>query len=157
MAAVVALIVIIGKLVGGSPAPLANDPPPATQAPVDSDAGDDGVVRIDPTPSALKPSSGPQVVSLATSFAKNWIQHDRSADDWLEALRPMCTETLTAELDGVDPVSVPASRITGAAHVEALADSYVEVAIPIDAGTLRLRLVAPGGKWLVDGIDWERT
>ncbi|WP_212828192.1 hypothetical protein [Catellatospora sp. TT07R-123] len=157
LAVFVVFIVAIGKLVGGGSVLPADEPPPTTQHTVDADADDDGVVTVDTTPSAVTPTNGPEALALATSFAKNWIRHDRNAKEWLDALRPMCTDALVTELDGVDPVSVPANRITGTAHVEALADTYVEVAIPIDAGTLRLRLVAPQGKWMVDGIDWERV
>jgi hypothetical protein len=33
----------------------------------------------------------------------------------------------------------------------------MDVSIPLDAGTLSLRLVVTEGHWLVDGVDWERT
>jgi hypothetical protein len=105
----------------------------------------------------MKASNGPQAITVATKFAQQWIKHDRSATDWLDSIRPYSTGALVAELDGVDPAGVPAERITGAARMEALADSFVEVVIPIDAGLLRLRLIASQGRWLVDGIDWERV
>ncbi|MBV1853439.1 hypothetical protein [Catellatospora tritici] len=156
LAIVVVFIVTIGKLLGGTTTPLTSAPP-APHSTIDPDEGDDGVVKVEASLSPLKPSSGPEAATLATSFAKNWIRHDRDAAAWLKALRPMCTEALTAELDGVDPAGVPASRITGPAIVDAFAETYVEVSIPIDAGTLRLRMIASAGTWLVDGIDWERA
>lgn len=159
LAAVVAVIVTLGKLLGDPTPPVTSSaqPPSASEVVVDPHAGDDGVVEIDPSPSPVKPSNGPQAISVATKFAQQWVKHDRSATSWLDALRPHSTETLLTELDGVDPAGVPASRITGSARLEALAASFVEVVIPIDAGLLRLRLVADEGKWLVDGIDWERA
>ena len=47
--------------------------------------------------------------------------------------------------------------MTGCLAKGAAADTFVEAVIPIDAGVLRLRLVALQGRWLVDGIDWERA
>lgn len=159
LAGVVAVIVALGKLLGDPTPPATSSVQPTIAAPsaVDPHEGDDGLVQLDPTPSPMKASNGPQAISVATKFAQQWIKHDRSAATWLDSLRPHCTEALVAELDGVDPAGVPADRITGAARMEALAESFVEVVIPIDAGLLRLRLVASQGRWLVDGVDWERV
>ncbi|GAA2353016.1 hypothetical protein Cme02nite_27020 [Catellatospora methionotrophica] len=159
LAAVVAMIVALGKLLGDAPPPVTSpaQPPVASPSAVDPHEGDDGLVQLDPTPSPMKANNGPQAISVATKFAQQWIKHDRSAAAWLDSLRPHSTKALVTELDGVDPAGVPADRITGAARMEALADSFVEVVFPIDAGLLRLRLVASGGKWLVDGVDWERV
>lgn len=159
LAGLVAVIVALGKLLGDAAPPVTSpvQPPMAAPSAVDPHEGDDGLVQLDPTPSPMRASNGPQAISVATKFAQQWIKHDRSADAWLDSLRPHSTETLVAELDGVDPAGVPADRITGAARMEALADAFVEVVIPIDAGLLRLRLVAMQGRWLVDGVDWERV
>ncbi|GAB4059614.1 hypothetical protein [Catellatospora paridis] len=159
LAGAVAVIVILGKLLGGPTPPVTSSvqPPIAAPSAVDPHEGDDGLVQLDPTPSPMRASNGPQAISVATKFAEQWIKHDRSGTDWLDSLRPHSTDALVAELNGVDPAGVPADRITGAARMEALATSFVEVVIPIDAGLLRLRLVASDGRWLVDGIDWERV
>ncbi len=47
--------------------------------------------------------------------------------------------------------------MTGDPGVVNQAESYVDIAIPLDAGTLTLTLKATDGRWLVDGVDWERT
>jgi hypothetical protein len=52
---------------------------------------------------------------------------------------------------------VPADRIVGKPTVIPHAASLVEATVGVDSGRLRLRLVAPDGKWLVDGVDWERA
>ncbi|MEV4411613.1 hypothetical protein [Catellatospora sp. NPDC049609] len=158
LAALVAIIVGLGKLLGGpaEPVDFSAQPPPAPSQ-VDPTHGDDGVVEHDPSPSPVTPTNGAQAMSVANKFAQQWIKHDRSAGAWLDALRPHSTETLVAELDGVDPAGVPADRITGDARMEAFAATYVEVVVPIDAGLLRLRMVTEHGRWLVDGIDWERV
>jgi hypothetical protein len=57
----------------------------------------------------------------------------------------------------VDPQNVPANRVTGEAKLIPQATAIAEVEIPLDAGTLRLRLVGPDGRWHVDGIDWSRS
>jgi len=60
-------------------------------------------------------------------------------------------------LKGVDPAGVPASRTTGDSTIVDQEPTYLEIAIPLDAGTLSLRVVPVDGRWLVDGVDWQRT
>jgi hypothetical protein len=161
--ALVGIIIAFGKLMGGPNPVTPGADPPAARSTVDPSTGNDGVANPDePTPSAFRPSTGPDVVAVANAFAKSWVQHKRSAKAWRDSLLPHCTKTLAAELDGVDPAGVPADRITGPATVEVRAEAYADVIIPIDAGRLRLRLVAPADetgkrRWLVDAIDWERA
>ena len=153
----VALVVAIARLLGGGdPAPVVQQ----DQAPVstiDPASGDDGVVELNPSPTPAQAAKGPEVVPVATAFAQNWINHNRPAQAWRDSLLPLCTGALAGELAAVDPASVPASRITGAAVTEVHAEASVDVIFPIDAGKLRLRLVLSGQRWLVDGIDWERA
>ena len=152
---IVGLVVAIGRIVGGEPEPVA----PHGQAPlstVDPSAGNDSVVNLEPSPTPKQAAAGPDVVGAATAFAQNWINHDRPGQAWRTSLVPLCTKALANELSGVDPASVPADRITGAATTEVHADSSVDVIFPIDVGKLRLRMVLASGRWLVDGIDWER-
>jgi hypothetical protein len=70
---------------------------------------------------------------------------------------PHSTEDLTERLAESDPGGVPADRITGDLLMIPRGAEYVEVAVPLDSGRLLLRLIAPEGRWLVDGVDWERA
>lgn len=154
---IVALVVGVGKLIGGGQAPAASPDDTTPLSSVDPSTGNDSVVDLAPTPT-LGSDRTAEVVAAADRFAALWIDHDRPAKTWRDSLTPLCTKTLAAELSGVDPVSVPADRITGTASLEVHADATVDVIIPIDAGKLRLRMVAQqNSKWLVDGIDWERA
>ena len=153
---VVALVVAVGQLIGGE-RPAASPDGTTPLSSVDPSIGNDSVVDLVPTPT-LGDVRTAEVLATANHFAALWIDHDRPAKAWLASLTPLCTKTLAGELSGVDPVSVPADRITGAASLEVHADATVDVIIPIDAGKLRLRMVAQqNGGWLVDGIDWERA
>jgi hypothetical protein len=67
------------------------------------------------------------------------------------------TPTLARELSGVDPAGVPASRVTGKPSLIPLGATVADVLIPVDSGTLRLRLVVLEDRWLVDGVDWKRA
>jgi hypothetical protein len=69
---------------------------------------------------------------------------------------PYSTGALAEKLTDVDPAGVPADRLTGEPAIIPQTESLVEVTIPVDTGRLRLQLVAPDGRWLVDGVDWER-
>ena len=69
--------------------------------------------------------------------------------------RPLSTPELTEKLAGADPPGVPAEKVTGTPP--SVPDAvFAEVLVPLDSGQLRLELVAPDGRWLVDAVDWER-
>jgi hypothetical protein len=149
-------VVLVAQLAGGGTEgggpPIPDGRPVSTVAPT---FGDDGVAGPSPTPAASAGTTPP--VEVAEAFATAWLDHrDVSADAWRERLRPHATEALTQLLVDVDPVAVPADRITGAATTVALSDMLVEVAWPVDTGVLRLRLIAPDGRWLVDWVAWDR-
>jgi hypothetical protein len=130
--------------------------PPST---VDPTAGDDGVVETaPPTDPVVTVSPGtPAPEEVATAFASAWLDRDATPERWHAALLPHATAELARKLAGVDPAGVPAEQMTGPATVIPRGEAYIEVAFPLDAGRLRLQLVAPDGRWLVDGIDWERS
>ena len=99
----------------------------------------------------------PAPVAVARSFATAWLDHrDVTAEQWHAGLRPLATTELAEKLTGVDPVAVPADRITGDPVVVPRNDSLVEVVIPVDSGELRLGLVALEGRWRIDTVDWQR-
>jgi hypothetical protein len=124
--------------------------------------GDDGVVEPSPESStALDPGPGlspgaRRPETIAEAFAGDWLDRTAEADAWYAALLANATPTLAAKLKGVDPVVVPADRLTGPATVVPRGSGLVEVSYPVDSGTLLLRLVVGEGRWLVDGVDWER-
>ena len=41
-------------------------------------------------------------------------------------------------------------------RIQPRTERFVEVLVPLDTGRLRLELVAPEGRWLVDAVDWEQ-
>lgn len=132
---------------------------PATAA---SAEHDDGVIEpaptsstaLDPGPSLSPGARQPQRV--AEDFAEAWLDRTAKADAWHAALVPNATPALAEKLEGVDPVVVPAERLTGDATVVPQGSGLAEVSYPVDSGTLVLRMVVGKGRWLVDGVDWER-
>ncbi|GIH08352.1 hypothetical protein Rhe02_64190 [Rhizocola hellebori] len=155
--AVVGVVIVIGKLIGGE-APQSFPDGSSQVSTVDPTTGNDSVVNIDPSPSLKQQSSGQTALTVATAFAENWIKKNRSASAWRNSLQPLSTKTLTGELAQSDPISVPAQRLSGQATTEVHAETSADVIFPTDAGKLRLRLVfVAEGRWLVDGIDWERA
>jgi len=147
-------VVLVAQLAGGGTEggpPIPGGRPVSTVAPT---FGDDGVAGPSPTPAA---SPGAAPIEVAEEFAAAWLDHrDISGDAWRERMRPHATESLAQLLADVDPAAVPVDRITGAATTVALSDMLVEVAWPVDTGVLRLRLIAPDGRWLVDWVAWDR-
>jgi hypothetical protein len=153
----VGAVVLVGKLIGGdSPQNFPDDS--SNLSTIDPTTGNDSVVDLDPSPALKQQPGGQQALSVATAFAENWINKNRSASAWRNSLQPLSTKTLTGELAESDPISVPAQRLTGPATTEVHAETSADFIFPTDAGKLRLRLVfVAEGRWLVDGIDWERA
>lgn len=160
LAGIVLFILAGARLLGGD----ANDAtrlgspddgrPTAT---VDPTAGDDGMAS---PPSPQQPVTSPGTAkpqAVAEAFAAAWLHHQVSEQAWYAALLPHSTPDLATKLSDVDPAGVPADRITGEPTLVPRGATFVEVSFPVDTGVLRLRLIAPGGRWLVDGVDWERA
>ncbi|MFU8873859.1 hypothetical protein [Micromonospora sp. SL4-19] len=160
IAALVFGVIGAARLVSGPIDPttgLSNRPrePISTVGP---EVGDDGILSS--PPSAVAPKTRPGELTpeqAAGRFTRAWLTGPGSSgDDWQARLRPLSTPALTEKLTGADPESVPARRMTGQVTLRPRAESFVEALIPLDNGQLRLELVAPDGRWLVDAVDWER-
>lgn len=179
LALVILVVVGVARLFGteGGSGPVLPAAPPSLETPVSAEP-DDGEPD-EGTEGFTLPSDAPDPLPTATAFATAWVNANVSAEEWLAGLEPYATEELIAQLSGVDPVSVPASRLTGPAELsgagtgEAPIDAdgsdenasaaptylgWAEAIIPLDNGILRLGLVLQtDAVWLVDSIDWERS
>jgi hypothetical protein len=131
---------------------------PSHSSSVDPTTGDDSVVNPDtPAPPVTSPGAA-EPSAVATDFLKAWLVHDGvTPERWRASFARYATPALREKLKNTDPAGVPATRMTGAVLLQARGPAYVEAAIPVDSGTVRLRLLATNGRWLVDGIDWQRT
>jgi len=163
--ALVLAIVVLGvvgaaKVFSGSAGaePGLNGAPDRPILTVSTTIPNDGLASPEPTPSPTLSPGTPVPASVAKAFGRAWVNHhDVTADEWYAKLLPHCTETLAEKLEGVDPAGVPADRLTGEPVLIPYADQIVDATIRVDSGLLRLRLTAVDGRWLVDGIDWERA
>jgi len=68
---------------------------------------------------------------------------------------PNATEGLMTKLQGADPGSVPADTIAGEISSTRESSSVWSAIIPVNGGTVTLRLIPIDGQWRVDGIDWD--
>jgi hypothetical protein len=160
----IAVVVGFGKLVGH--ARTGSDSGPVAPAPVvvtattASPEPDDGNVDIEPTGSPIAPSISPGAApaqTVAVNFTKAWLHHTGvSSTQWFQGLSKYATKSLQEKLNGVDPAGVPAEKMAGDPTIVDQESSYVDISIPLDAGTITLRLIAANGRWLVDGVDWQR-
>ena len=159
LAVVVVAIVSSANLFAGP----SDESPPAAGAPnrpivtVDPTVGDDGLTTADPPPAPVTSPGRAKPLAVARAFASAWLDHrDVTADEWQAGLLPHSTPDLTEKLADTDPAAVPADRITGDLRLIPQGKEFAEVMVPVDSGRLVLRLIAPEGRWLVDGVDWER-
>lgn len=159
--ALVLAVVGIGRLLsdddkGGQ---LLDPVTPDVTVSVNPSVDNDSVVQNDEPPAPAKTSPGtakPEAVAYA--FASAWVDHrDVSAQKWHDGILPNSTENLAGELDGVDPEGIPADKVVGRPELIPVGDGIVDAVVTTDSGTLTLRLVAPDGRWLVDGVDWKRA
>jgi hypothetical protein len=154
---IVLAVVGLGRLFAGgnNDNPVVSSGSPATVASVNP-SDDDGDVASEAPPS---PSTGPgraEPEAVAYAFASAWVDHKNiTSKAWRDQLLPNSTQKLANELRGVDPAGVPADRVIGRPNVAAISSSLVNAVVTMDSGKLSLRLVAPDGHWLVDGIDWD--
>lgn len=170
-ALVLALVVVaavgLGRVFGGPGTARVDSGPtrqpstassPAADDPGTEPHGDDSILSPAAPPPPRTSPGGAAPEAVAYAFASAWVDHrDVRADEWYGRLLPHATEGLAERLSGVDPAGVPAQRIIGRPNVVPLSAGVVEAAVTVDSGQLRLRLVAPEGRWLVDGVDWERA
>jgi hypothetical protein len=159
IAILVLAIVGLGRIFsdGSTATPLTERASPAATVSIDPSHDDDGVVVDDdppPSPTARPGTAEPEAVAYA--FAAAWVDHKNiSAKNWHNGLVPNATEDLSDELNGVDPADVPADRVIGRPALVPIGDGLVNAVVTVDSGELTLRLVAPDGRWLVDGVDWN--
>jgi hypothetical protein len=157
LAAGAALIIIavvgVAKIAGGSRQPGHFSAGPEISLNTDPTAGDDGAISATPT---ANPDER-VVRDAATAFTAAWLRRDLSAAAWHMGIAKLATASLAASLDGVDPSSVPATRVTGTPVVLMRGELYAQVTITVDTGTLRLGLSKQGNQWLVDSVDWGRV
>ena len=150
-------IVGVGRLFHGANAeqPLVSTGSPAPAISVDPD-DDDSVISAAPPPLPSTSPGGAQPEAVAYAFASAWSDHKNvSVKTWHDGIMPNSTKRLADQLNNVDPADVPADRLLGRPSLVPVGEGLVDAVITTDAGKLTLRLVAPDGHWLVDGIDWD--
>jgi hypothetical protein len=130
--------------------------PVSTAVAPDSSLGDDSV--DDPATAVPGPSlsaNTPTADKVADRFMAAWLKHTGvSGDRWRAALKPNATTELLAKLKDTDPAGVPADHVTGPIQLIPQG-SVTQADVPVNGGTVHLRLVVVKGRWQVDGIDWD--
>jgi hypothetical protein len=131
---------------------------PSRSSSIDPTAGDDSVLTPDsPAPPSTSPGAA-EPATVATDFIRGWLNHTGvTPEQWRAGFAKYATSALRDKLKDTDPAAVPAQRTTGEVVIENRAARFVEATLPVDSGTVRLRLLSTNGRWLVDGVDWERT
>lgn len=155
---IVAIVALARLLAGPAPArtvDAGNQPTPAIST---DPLGDDSVISPEPPPSPKNLPGTPAPAAVAYAFAADWADTSGvNAKQWRDRLLPHSTEKLSAELAQTDPTGMPVERISGEPTVVPLSEGVVEARIKTSSGELRLQLIAPENRWLVDGVDWQQT
>ncbi|MDM4721274.1 hypothetical protein QTQ03_17300 [Micromonospora sp. WMMA1363] len=157
LAVVVFGVIGTARLAAGPSDPGLSNRPDRPITTVPPTAGDDGAIATEPPPTPVTRPGELTPEQATDRFVAAWRgRPGLSPEQWHAGLRPLSTLALTEKLAGADPAGVPAGQVTGGATVRPRTETFVEVLVPFDTGRLRLDLVAPDGRWLVDAVDWEQ-
>jgi hypothetical protein len=92
---------------------------------------------------------------VASRFMSAWLKHNGvTGEQWRAALKPNATTRLMDELKDTDPADVPADELAGPIQIVAQG-AVTQADVPVNGGTVHLRLVLVKGRWQVDGVDWD--
>jgi hypothetical protein len=157
---VVLVLIVVGVMrgVAGSNRQTLGTAVEPSPAAVNPTAADDSVVDPgSPSPPYTSPGAA-EPATVANAFLKAWLTHDGvTAAQWRAGFAKYATAALKDKLKDTDPAGVPAERATGGLVIQDRGATYVEASVPVDSGTITLRMIGANGRWLVDGVDWART
>lgn len=167
LALTVLVLGVVGTFrgVAGNRAPTDYSPAiePSQTISVEPDEVDDGIAYREgeasagPSVSVDGATSG-AVTATAKSFTMAWLTHTGVTNSaWLDKMKPHATAGLLARLKDVNPATVPAKQIIGDVTLTVRDPAFVEARVPLDDGTLVLRVLRVDGVWRVDGISSERS
>jgi hypothetical protein len=156
---IVAVVGVARAFSGPQEDGVVGPPPPPQGFPSSSEElGDDSVATSEgpPTATSIPGVASPEKVAL--DFANAWLQSTGvTSAQWVKSMEPFSTKRLLEQFKDADPESVPADSVRGPVTVRARDSQLVEVDVPVTPGTLKLRILATNGRWLVDGVSWERS
>jgi hypothetical protein len=156
---IVAIVGVARAISGPQDSDTVGPPPPAAISPSASDElGDDSVATSEGPPTAISISGAPAPEKVALDFTNAWLRSSGvTSAQWVKGLEPYSTKRLLEQFKDADPTSVPAESVRGPVTVRARDSQLVEVDVPVTPGLLKLRLLVTSGRWLVDGVSWERS
>jgi hypothetical protein len=106
----------------------------------------------DPINAPVRPGAARTAVAFMTAFAR---PARGSAAGWWRTVAPYLTAQAREDYRGVDPASVPFTRVTGPATVlppEEESHLVVLLKVPTDAGVYVVHLVPAGAGWAVSRL-----
>ena len=125
---------------------------PAPSGAINQDTGETTGAQVVPT---WDPASRAAVSAAAAAALTAFAHPDLSYEQWWTALRPHLSAAAQVDYAYVDPASVPAKAVTGAAQIVDESSAYVAgVQVPTDVGTYTLVLSRVDGTapWLTERI-----
>jgi hypothetical protein len=155
----VVAVVGVARAIGGSrPVDSVGTPPLISGPSASSELDDDGIAEVESSPVATSIPGAAAPEAVALDFTRAWL-HSKgvTSAQWVKGLQPYITQRLLDQYKDADPTSVPADSIRGPAQVRVRDAALVDVDVPVTPGTLKLRLLVNNGRWLVDGVSWERS
>lgn len=104
-------------------------------------------------PASVPPSDAG--LTVVREWGERWTNHPAglTAKQWLDRLRPYTTDEFITVMSTVDPVNVPATKVTGPPVPRESTKTSMRVVLPTDGGKLRIHVVRTSEGWRVAGYD----
>jgi hypothetical protein len=106
---------------------------------------------VQPTSAAPNPDA----LNVAKLWAQAWVNHPAGITNaqWLDGLRPYTTDEFLPQMSTVDPVNIPAGRLTGEPTATQSYTSSVQVLVPTDGPKLSITVSQTSAGWRVSEYD----
>lgn len=104
-------------------------------------------------PTSAAPS--PDALNVAKLWAQAWVNHPAGItnEQWLDGLRPYTTDEFLPQMSTVDPINIPATRLTGEPRASQSYTSSVQVLVPTDGPELSISVLKTSAGWRVSDYD----
>ena len=119
----------------------------------DPAGGEDSGGLYTPT---IRPSARALATEVATGFVTAWARPSLPPERWWDGVARYAEPGYARLLRTVDPVTVPATRVTGSARVVTAEPGLLVVDVPADTGTCRVTVADASGTgvWKVTTHSW---
>lgn len=149
------LLIVVGQIAKARNQ-TANSTPAAVATATPADASPSSSLPTAPAATDPGPTGTPtatrSAADTATAFVKAWARPKLAQNVWYKGVVVYATQGYGSLLTTVEPVNVPASKVTTPARVESSDDTSAVAVVGTDAGDMRVEMTNTNGEYRVNSI-----